>query len=441
MLERRASNIPSWINQGPPRSLTQSIALEESPVPGIMRTGVMIISVLTAVFVMWAAFAHVEEVASATGQIVPSGYIQDIQHLEGGIVREIMVQEGDLVAKGQPLLKLDDTSANADFGQMSARQESLQLQATRLRNFADGKIDTTKPLTVDEQAILQSMEDARSSQRNVLNDQISQREKELAGLKASKASLQKNIVLMKEEYQMNKDLERKGSASKLMVMTAERELNTMQGQMAEVNSQEKQTEDAIKEIQSRVASLDADLKQEALKSLGQVEAELAEINKSITKLKSVSDRTTVSAPVRGLVKGLSVHTLGAVIEPGRVLMEIVPVEEELLVEALVSPSDIGNLQPGQHVKVKVSAYDFSRYGSIPGQLKSVSASTFQNEQGMAYYKAKIKLHRNYAGKDPMRNIVLPGMTVQTDIVTGEKTILQYLLKPIYSATQTAFHER
>ncbi|MES2729484.1 MAG: HlyD family type I secretion periplasmic adaptor subunit [Pseudomonadota bacterium] len=440
-MKNHLAAIPNWINHQAPRNLTQSILLEESRVPGVLRTGVIIIGSLLGTFVLWSIFATVEEVASAHGQVVPSGYIQDIQHLEGGIVREILVEEGDLVNKGQILMKLDDTSANADFGQMEARQTSLKLQAERLRRFADGRVDPDSPLTSDEAAILHSMEESRSSQRNVMNDQVAQKEKELSGIQANQDAMRKNLALMQQEYTMNQKLASKGSVSRLTVMTAERELNAMKGQMAELNSQGKQAQDAISEIRSRITSLDADLRQESLKTLGQTEAELAEIDKSITKLKSASDRTVVEAPVRGIVKGLSVHTLGAVIEPGKTLMEIVPVEEDLMVEAFVSPSDAGNLQIGQPVKVKVSAYDFSRYGSIPGALKNISASTFQTEKGEAYYKAKVRLERNYVGQDSTRNMVLPGMTVQADIVTGDKTILQYLLKPIYTATQTAFRER
>ncbi len=436
------SVVPNWINHNnPPRNLTQSILLEESRVPGAIGTAVIIIAAFMAAFLLWANFATVEEVAAAGGQVVPSGYVQEVQHLDGGIVRDILVEDGDLVEKGDILIKLDDTSANADFGQMQARQDVLRLQAARLRSFADGVSTPNHALTADEAAILQSMQEARASQHNILNDQIAQKEKELAGIRANQDAIRKNVSLMQQEYEMNKVLAGKGSVSRLAVMTAERELNAMNGRMAEVNSQEKQTLDAINEIKSRLTSLDADLKQDAMKNLGQVEGELAEINKSITKLKSASDRTVITAPVRGIVKGLSVRTLGAVIEPGRTVMEIVPVEEELMVEALVSPSDAGNLKIGQPVKVKVSAYDFARYGSLPGTLKNISASTFQTEKGDSYYKAKVKLDRNYVGSDPTRNQVLPGMTVQTDIVTGQKTILEYLLKPLYTATQTAFSER
>lgn len=435
-----AQNESGWMTQGAPRRLTQSIALEESPVPGLLQTGAFIIFCLMVAFLGWSAFAKVEEVASAAGQIVPSGYIQDIQHLEGGIIREILVQEGDLVQKDQPLLKLDDTSANADLGQMRAREAALQSQIQRLRRFANGTAAAGE-LTADEQALLESMVASRATQKNVLESQLEQKKKELEAVSSNRSALQKNVQLMRKEYEINKEMSEKGSSSKLATIASERQLNALIGQMEEAVTQEKQARDAITEAEGRLHSLDASLREDALKSMQQAQAELEELSKGLGKLQSAASRTTLTSPVRGLVKGLSVHTLGAVVEAGKVLMEIVPVGEELIVEALVSPSDVGNIQIGQPVKVKVSAYDYSRYGVVAGSLQSFSASTFQTQEGQSFYKAKIKLSQNHVGKDPARNLILPGMTIQADIITGEKTVLDYLLKPLRNAMQTAFTER
>lgn len=439
-----AASDMNWFTMGskPPRQMTQSIALEESSVPGVLNTGVTIAAILLIIFTGWSAFTTVKEVAVAQGQIVPSGYIQTIQHLEGGIVREIMVEDGQLVEKGQPLLKLDDTNANADLGQMTARQHALELQAARLRSFAqEGFSPDAKPLTPDEAAILNSMEQARTSQQNVLRDQIAQKEKELQGIIASRAALEKNLGLTREEYRINKTMAARGSVSKIAVMSSERQVNQLEGELQLSIAQANQTMAALDEARNRVQSLDADLKQEAMKNLGQVEAELAEINKTLHKLQNVSNRTVVTAPVRGIVKGLSVHTIGSVVEQGKVLLEIVPVEEDMMVEALVSPSDVANLKEGQEVNVKVTAYDFSRFGAVKGQVSNVSASTFQNEDGQSFYKTRIKLQNNFIGDQDKHNLLLPGMVVQADIVTGQKTILEYLLKPIKSTTATAFRER
>lgn len=434
---------PQWANTNtPPLNLTQSIALEESRLPSLFHTAASMIGCLMATFLIWSAFAKVEEIAQAAGQVIPSGYVQNVQHPDGGVVREILVQEGDLIEKDQPLIRLDDTNANADLGQMQARQQALQAQASRLRSYAG----TTDKSLVDnlnpaEREILGSMEDARTQQINVLKDQISQKEKELSALLATKTALKQNVALKIEENNIYEETLARGSSSKLMALTSRRELNQLRGQLAEITSQENRARDAVQESKSRLQSLNADLKQQAMKELGQVDSELAELDKSIARQVGAAGRTTITAPVRGIVKGLTVHTIGAVIEPGKLIMEIVPVDKELMVEALVSPTDIGMVKNGQPVKIKVSAFDFSRYGSLPGTMDSISASTFQDEKGQFFYKAKVKLDKNYVGKTPGRNLVLPGMTVQADIVTGEKTVLQYLLKPVQTITDGAFHER
>ena len=233
---------------------------------------------------------------------------------------------------------------------------------------------------------------------------------------------------------------RQGIGSQLMAMNSERDLNQINGQIGEITNQQNRAYDAIREAQNRLHSLGADLRSDAMKTLGTVEAELGEVNKSISKVESAALRTTITAPVRGIVKGLNIHTLGAVMEPGKTVMEIVPVEKSLEVEAMVSPSDVGHLKEGQPVKIKVSAYDFSRYGNVNGKLKNISASTFQTEKNESFYKARVTLDQNYVGTDSRRNLILPGMTVQASIVTGEKTILQYLLKPLHVAADNAFHE-
>jgi HlyD family secretion protein/adhesin transport system membrane fusion protein len=427
--------------KSPPSYLTQSIALEESDLPRILRAGVMLIGGMLFIFIAWAACTHLSEVTSVSGQVIPSGYVQSVQHLEGGIVKDILVHDGDMVKAGQVLIQLDNTSADADLGQMRARQQSLQAQAERLRRFASGDANAKKQLSDDDKAILSSMEESRASQRQVLKDQIAQKQKELQALIATHAALEKNVALMEKENTIHQNLAQKGYGSELLALTSERQLNQMKGQLDETVNQENRARDAISEAEGRLQSLDADLKQQAMKTLGDVEAQLAELTQTLEKYEGTANRTTIVSPVRGIVKGLSVHTIGAVIEQGKVLLEIVPVGEELKIEALIPPNDVGQLQPGEKVKVKVSAYDYSRYGSVPGHLESVSATTFQGQDGHSFYKALIDLDSPYVGQDPQHNQITPGMTVQADIITGDKTIMQYLLKPIYIVAESAFHER
>jgi len=428
-----------WLFTGPADMIIENNDYSEKVLAPVWKTVVVLIGILTISFIGWASVASVEEVTKASGSVVPSSYVQAIQHLEGGIVREILIEEGRIVRKGEALIRLDNTTANADLGQMKARQTALAMQAARLRSYAIGGDDAV--LTEEERAILQSMEEARGNQMSVLSEQMAQRHKELEGLSASRRALEKSVAMMEEEVRIHESMAEKGIGSKLMALNSQRELVQVNGQLSETRSQEQRARKAIAEAQSRLQSLDSDLRQEAMKNLGQVEAELSEINQTITKLESVARRTTIESPVNGIVKGLAVHTEGAVIEPGRLLMEIVPIEDDLVVEAMVSPTQIGNLVPGQKASIKVSAYDFARYGSVTGILDSVSATSFQTEEGESFYKMKIRLDQNHVGTKPGFNIILPGMTVQADIITGKKTILQYLLKPLRVVTDNAFYER
>lgn len=422
-----------------PKHLTQSIALEESSLPNVLHMGIMLIGATLTLFLLWAALTLVEEVASAVGEVIPSGHVQTVQHLEGGIAKEILVRDGDLVEKDQPLLKLDDTSTGADVGQIRAREKALALQAERLRRFTGNSVQRGE-LTEEENAILQSMEEAREGQRRVLQEQLAQKENLLQGLIGARFTLEQNVALMEKENEIKQTVAKKGYGSRLTALTSERELNGMKGRLQEASSQVQQAQDAIREAQSRLTSLKADLKQESMKNLGLVEAELAQVRKNLEKLEGTAGRTIITSPVRGVVKGFTIHTIGAVVESGKVLLEIVPVDSKIIVEAMVLPNDIGHLRPGQRVKVRVSAYEFSRYGSVPGTLENISATTFQTQDRHAFYRVRVKLDQTYVGNDPSRNLILPGMTVQADIVTGERSVLQYLLKPMYVASETAFRE-
>ena len=427
-----------------PTSLTQSALLEEAWLPRFLVFCVMLISSLITLFIIWASTAQIDEMAIANGQVVPSGYVQSIQHLDGGSIREILVEDGQLVQAGQALLKFDATNANADLGQMQARQMSLRLQALRLKSFVsnDGAVENEKQdvLTGREQAILTSMEEARASQQQVLNNQIAQKQKELASLSASRMALEKNLALTMQQTEMYSTMVKNGSGSQMMVMNSERDVNQLRGQLDETISSQKRAADAINEAKSRLLSLDADLRQDAMKNLGQVEADLRELDKSINKAKSAANRTTLTTPVNGIVKGLTVHTIGAVVQPGQSVMEIVPIDRDMVVEAAVLPTDIGHIKAGQLVKLKISAYDFSRYGNVPGIVDNISATTFQTDKNETFYKVKIRLEKNYVGVDPNKNLIVPGMTVQANIVTGDKTVMQYLLKPIQYTLDTALHE-
>lgn len=455
LVQASAPPPPKPIKRGDRQSrfLAQSVLLEEGGSSGLIRIATLTISGVIAAFLVWAAITEVEEVAVASGEVVPSGQIQSVQHLEGGIIKEILVQEGDLVEQDQVLLRMDPQAANSEREQMRARAVGLALKAERLRAVGGGeKPDFSRipeaekfpSLVADQQAIYASQLASRDNRREVLVKQMEQKKADITLLKDREATLRQGIALLMEEFKLRESLYNQGLMSKIIFLDTKRELNTQQGELAKLTSDRQRAVDAVSEAKQKLDELDTTLRETALVEMGTVTSELAQVSETLAKLDDRVSRLEVRAPVRGVVKGMKTHTVGGVIPPGNVVLEIVPVEKELIVEGKITTRDIGHVRVGQPVKVKVTTYDYSRYGGITGELKEISASTFIDEKDrnpQPYYKGIIALDRSYVGYDPERNRVLPGMTVQADITTGKKTLLQYLLKPVYSSVSESFRER
>lgn len=428
--------------------LTRSVLYEEVPNQDLMRLTIIVIGVAFVLFIVWAGITNVNEVARAKGEIIPSGYSQIVQHLEGGIVSDILVEEGDLVESGQIIMRMGGIGAEEDYAALAQKQASLSLQAERLRalaydktpefsDFANGDDEAV----AYQQRILESARQAYESERKVLEDQLSQKQKVLERLQGEKDTADKELSAGKELLAMKTTLERKGSVSRKDVIDSQREVNRLEGEVRSVESEIDAATQAISEFENRLQTLQNKSTDAALKELEEVENQMAQNKETLNKLQGRVQRMSVRAPVRGLVKGMRINTIGGVIGPGEPIMEIVPLDRTLIVEAHIEPRDIGNLRVGQPARVKVSAFDFSRYGVIEGTLEFLSATTFVNEEGRSYYKGRIVLDKNHVGPDPKKNLILPGMTVEADIITGEKTVLAYLLKPIHTSLNSAFRER
>lgn len=431
-----------------PRFLAQSVVLEEVGIPGIIRVAILTVCLSVAGFVFWAAITVVDEVAATTGEVVPSGQVQTIQHLEGGIISEILIREGDLVEAGEILLRLDPEAAHAELAQAKARRAGLMLKAERLRAFGEKRSPDFSfvggefaSLVRDQQTIFEVQEDTRRNRRDVLLKQIDQRSSEVDLFEDQELTMEKNISLLEEELSMRQTLFEKGLSPKIVYLDIKRQVNQAQGDFAKLQGEWQRASEALDEARSRLAEEDAKIREKALSEMGSVTREVAQVRESINKLEDRVRRLDIKAPVRGIVKGLKANSVRGVLAPGAVIMEIVPMDEELVVEARITTNDVGHVRPGFPVKVKILTYDYARYGGITGVLKSVSATTFVDERNIPYYKGTIVLDRNYVGFDSEKNRVLPGMTVQADIKTGKKTLLQYLLKPVYSSVDRSFRER
>lgn len=430
------------------RFLAQSVILEEGGSSGLIRGAMVTICVVICLFLGWSMVTNVDEVAVTSGEVIPSGQVQALQHLEGGIVKEILLQEGQLVEKGQVLIKLDETSAVTELQKLEARRAGLEIRSERLRALGIGgvpdwsKVGSRYPAMIrDQQRIYEGSLEAFFSRQETIRKQIEQRRADLELFVEREQTLIRSAEIFAEELDVREQLYKEGLTSKIAYLDAKRSMNTARGELADLISERERAVEAIKESQSRLDEIETEFREQALAELSESANELIQVEEALVQARDRVRRLKITAPVRGIVKGLLIHTIGGIIPPGEVITEIVPLDKELVVEAKIKPRDVGHVRIGQPVTVKVTTYDFSRFGGITGELQDVSASTFLDEQGEPYYKGIIELDRSYVGKDQSQNRVMPGMTVQADIKTGKKTLFSYLLKPVYSSVSTAFRER
>jgi adhesin transport system membrane fusion protein len=406
------------------------------------------ISMSMLAFLGWASVTSINEITRAPGEVTPKGFQQIVQHLEGGLVHEIKVAEGDVVEKGQTLMVLDGAGVQEDLDRGLSEQVFLEMQKERLKAYVDGRkpdfsrwLPQNAALVTEQKKVFDTMMDSNAKERSIILNQIAQKKQNISVLGSRQAATQKNLALTQDMYDRRQGLHNQGYISDMKMIESEQELNSLRGDSNTMGSQIAQSREEIQEYQSRLKSLDAKNRDQAYQQLNAIEGQLAQNHEIVQKLNNRVGRLEIQSPVRGLVKGLNVNTIGGVIQPGQSLMEIVPLDRNLVVDVRIPPQQIGHLKTGMPVQVKVSTYDFARYGSIQGELEFISPTTFEGERGERFYRGRVRLDQNYVGGDPRANLILPGMTVMADIITGDKTILSYLLKPIHNSLKTAFTER
>ncbi len=429
------------------RHLSQSLQLEEAVNPAIIRTTMTTVSLAIIAFTIWAGFTNINEVARTPGEVVPDGYEQVVQHLEGGIVDQINAQEGDIVEKGQTLVVLRSTGTDEDLERAVSKQTSLAMQEERLRAYIEKRQpDFTRfeqshaEIVRDQKNFFQSMQSANNEEQLVIKRQIEQKRQSITSLSVELETERRNLQISSNLFEKKQQLHSKGFLSETKFLEAQQAMNKIQGNVTRIQSQMETARAEIGEYQNRLASLSLGQNDRINERLDAIIAEKEQNNEIIRKLEEKSKRLAIKAPVTGVVNGLTLNTIGSVVRAGDTIMSIVPINEELVVEVKIPPQHIGHVHVGQDVKVKLSSYDFSRYGLVNGKLEKISATTFNGQNGERYYQGKIKVEKNYVGND-RHHPIMPGMTVMAEIITGEKTILQYLLKPIHNSLKTAFSER
>ncbi len=400
-------------------------------------------------FFIWAAVSELEEITRASGKVVPSSQIQVVQNLEGGILSGLNIRVGDVVQKNQVLLKIDKTRFTASYNESRAAFLALTAKVARLEAEVQGK-DFVVPKVVQkenpkigqrEARLYASRMEALENSKQILEEQLAQRKQELAELKGKINELNRTNELLKKEISITQPLVAQGAVSEVDILRLKRQSSEMWGSIQAARL-------ALPKIRSQINEAKKALADETLKHINQSREEL---NKAHTDLESVSassvaladrlQRTEVRSPVKGTVNRILVNTVGGIIQPGMDLVEIVPLEDSLLIEARIKPADIAFLRPDQKAKVKFSAYDFTIYGGLDAKLEQISADSLTDEQGNDYYLIQLRTQKNYLGseRDPLP--IIPGMLVSVDIISGKKTVLSYLLKPMLRAKYLALRER
>jgi adhesin transport system membrane fusion protein len=401
------------------------------------------------VALIWASLASLDEIATGTGKVIPTSHIQIVQNLEGGILSEIPVREGDVVQKGQILVQMDATRFTSSFGENQAKYDALLAKIARLSAEANNtefnapkELEQKNQKLVDEEKALYASR-LRELQANlsVLRQQSEQRVQELAEKRARLVQLQQSHGLVAREVAMTRPLVQQGVMSEVELLRLERQQSDLKGELEATRISIPRLEAALMEARNKVEGFIIKFRSDAMSDLSAARAEISAIGATSSGLEDRLARTTVRSPMTGTVKRIKVTTIGGVIQPGMDLMEIVPLEDNLLIEARVKPSDIAFLRPGLDGVVKLSAYDFSIYGGVPAKLEFISADSITNDEGETFYIIRARTKTNYLVQGDKRLPIIPGMLATVDIRTGKKTVLAYLLKPVFKAKDEALRER
>ncbi len=408
----------------------------------IVRSALVVVVLL----VLWACFAQVEEVTRGAGKVIPSKQLQVVQSLDGGVVSEILVQEGQVVEAGQLLLKIDETRATSGVRESAAQGFALRARGARLRALAEGTpFQPPASNSLEERHILDEERALYETRRSELGtmiainqQQLQQRQQELSEMRARKASAERGLDLGQQELDKTRPLLTTGAVSEVDILRLEREVSRSRGEIEQSSAQIARVQAAIGEAQRKIQETELTFRNDARKDMADVMGKLNALNEGAVALADKVDKSQVKSPVRGRVQRLLANTVGGVVQPGKDIVEVVPIDDQLILEAKVQPRDIAFIHPGQDATVKFTAYDFSIYGGLVAKVENISPDTIVDEKGNAFYLVRVRTTQaGFSEKLP----VIPGMTAEVDILTGRKTVMSYLLKPVLKAKAYALRER
>lgn len=407
------------------------------------------IVLLITFLVIWAGISEIEERTRGQGSVVPTQDIQVVQSLEGGVIEAILVREGEIVEKGQVLLRISDIQFASQGRGVEARSHALRAKRARLRAEIDGKdfeapediVQNYPDVITNERALYKSRQAEMQGQYRILDNKISQGAAEISEVGAQITRLTNNAKSLEDELRITSGLVQSRAVPKLEEMRLERELNDVKGQIIAQNEKRRGLQAEMQAAQTEKANLADRFRSESLAELSKVETEISELSENLRSISDRVDRTEIRSPVDGVVNRISVNTVGGVIEPAQPLAEIVPVGDALKIIARVTPEEIAFVRQGQEAKVKLSAYDPQKYGSLDARLTRIGANSITDQQGNIYFEIEVQTDRNYLGDEEGHLPIMPGMVATVEVITGKRTILEYLIKPVLKARDVALTER
>ena len=434
------------------RSLTVPSAISADllrPSDGKVSALLLGLVALVGAFVLWAALAVVDETTRGEGRVIPATKIQVVQNLEGGIVRELRVREGMRVKAGDVLLRIDPTRADSSLGETRERILGFRVLIQRLEAEVE-----RRPLKISDElrrlapALVKRQEqsyEARMGELKAALDTLSlqaqQKAQEIVELEAKVLSQKKALEIAQREIKILRPLYKQGAISHTDILAAERRLNEAEGLLDAAQLALPRIRAQKREMEERRAEKQAAHRSDVLKQLTDARVQIAALEEQNRGAADTVARTTVRAPASGIVKTVHVTTIGQIVKPGSDIVEIVPSNDTLLIEARIRPSDIAFLRPGQPATVKLTAYDFALYGGLDGRLEQIGADSISNERGETYYLIRVRTVSSRLRHGGADLPIIPGMVAQVDIKTGRKTVLAYLTKPLTRMRQDALRER
>ena len=403
-------------------------------------------AVVLVLLLVWASLAKVDEVTRGEAKVVPTSQLQIIQSVDGGVVEEILVREGQVVEAGQLMLRVDPTRFASSLGESRVSQLALRAKAERLQALTQGRAFNPPPdllkdapdIVAQERSLYESRRAEINAQISITQSQLSQRQQELNEARSRRESAERGLELLQRELNATRPMVATGAVSEVEVLRLEQQATRLRGERDQAGAQISRVQAAIAEAQRRIEEVQLNARNQMSTELSETMSRLSALSEGGRALEDKVAKAEIKSPVRGTVKRLLVNTVGGVVQPGREVVEVVPLDDALILEAQITPKDIAFLRPGLEATVKFTAYDFAIYGGLKADVESIGADSVIDDRGNAFYIVRLRTKKPSLGANLP---IIPGMVAQVDILTGKKSVLSYLLKPVLRAKANSLSER